>query len=65
MGGIPTLSKPKLGKSLVLCLDISEDAMTMVLVREEGKEQMLVYYVSKSLQEVEMRHPKIEKLART
>ena len=59
------MSKSKLGEPLVLYLAVSEDAMSGVLVREEGKTQMLVYYVSKSLQEEEVRYPKIEKSALT
>ena len=35
----------------------------MVLVKEEEKQQKLVYYISKALQGAEVRYQKIEKLA--
>ena len=43
LGGILTLSKPNLGKPLMMYLAVSEHAMSGVLIREEGKEQILVY----------------------
>ena len=35
------------------------------MVREEGKVQLLVYYVSKKLLDVETRYPQLKKIALT
>ena len=37
--------------------------MSAVLIREEGKKQLLVYYVSQAFQGAESRYPRIEKIA--
>ena len=63
LGGIPTLLKPKLGKPLILYLAISEYATSGVLVRDKWKEQMPIYYISKSLQGVKTRYPEIKKIS--
>ena len=49
----PLLSKPQDGETLPLYLPVSEHAISAVLVREEGNKQFLVYYVSKSLLDLE------------
>ncbi|XP_013624592.1 PREDICTED: uncharacterized protein LOC106330708 [Brassica oleracea var. oleracea] len=42
----PTLlSKPLLGEVLLLYLEVSEHALSAVLVREEGSKQLPIYYV--------------------
>ncbi|XP_074297348.1 uncharacterized protein LOC141628059 [Silene latifolia] len=45
----PLLSKPEQGEPLFLYLAVTEVAVSVVLVREQDKEQRPVYYVSKSL----------------
>ncbi|XP_072078073.1 uncharacterized protein [Arachis hypogaea] len=61
----PVLEKPKAGESLYLYLAVTEEALAAVLVREEGKAQELVYFVSRALQGAELRYSKLEKLALT
>ncbi|XP_072088164.1 uncharacterized protein [Arachis hypogaea] len=51
------------GKPLYLYLSITDHAISSVLVTEIGKQQHSVYFISKSLQNVETRYPKLEKLA--
>nr|XP_025703934.1 uncharacterized protein LOC112805819 [Arachis hypogaea] len=59
----PVLGKPKNGELLYLYLAITDEAMAAVLVREEGKAQQLIYFVSRTLQEAEFRYCKLERLA--
>ncbi|XP_016166860.1 uncharacterized protein LOC107609409 [Arachis ipaensis] len=59
----PMLGKPKLGEPFYLYLAITEEALAAVLVREEGKVQQPIYFVSRALQGVELRYSKLEKLA--
>ena len=59
----PILSKPEAGESLIMYLATTEHAISSVLVREEGRQQKPVYYVSKRLLGAESRYPSIEKLA--
>nr|XP_025647464.1 uncharacterized protein LOC112742446 [Arachis hypogaea] len=61
----PVLGKPKAGEPLYLYLAVTEEALAAVLVREEGKAQQPVYFVSKALQGAELRYSKLEKLALT
>ncbi|KAK2998543.1 hypothetical protein RJ639_023122 [Escallonia herrerae] len=57
------LSKPLFGEDLFLYLSITDVAVSAILVREEDGVQKPIYYVSKVLQDVETRYPKIEKIA--
>ncbi|XP_025661836.1 uncharacterized protein [Arachis hypogaea] len=59
----PMLGKPKAGEPLYLYLAITEGALTTVLVREEGKAQQPIYFVSRALQGAKLRYSKLEKLA--
>nr|XP_025685154.1 uncharacterized protein LOC112785947 [Arachis hypogaea] len=59
----PVLGKPKAGEPLYLYLAVTEEALAAVLVREEGKAQQLIYFVSRALQGAELRYSKLEKLA--
>ncbi|KAL2230940.1 UNVERIFIED_CONTAM: Gag-Pol polyprotein [Sesamum indicum] len=59
----PLLSNPKEGETLFLYLGVSENAVSSVLVREEGNNQNPIYYVSKMLQGAESRYSEMEKLA--
>ncbi|XP_015936371.1 uncharacterized protein LOC107462306 [Arachis duranensis] len=61
----PVLGKPKAGEPLYLYLAVTEEALAAVLVREEGKAQQPIYFVSRALQGVELRYSKLEKLALT
>ena len=57
------LSKPVEGEPLYLYLAATEYAISRVLVREEEKVQLPVYYISKRLIDAETRYPKMKKLA--
>ncbi|XP_056857094.1 uncharacterized protein LOC130506461 [Raphanus sativus] len=59
----PLLSKPLEGDVLLLYLAVSEHAVSTILVREEGRKQHPIYYVSKSLLDAETRYCHLEKLA--
>nr|XP_025628821.1 uncharacterized protein LOC112722056 [Arachis hypogaea] len=61
----PVLGKPKAGEPLYLYLAVTEEALAAVLVREEGKAQQPIYFVSRALQGAELRYSKLEKLALT
>ncbi|XP_016178528.1 uncharacterized protein LOC107620975 [Arachis ipaensis] len=59
----PVLARPKNGEVLYLYLVVTDEALAAVLVREEGKTQQPIYFVSKALQGVELRYSKLEKVA--
>ncbi|XP_057756174.1 uncharacterized protein LOC130975385 [Arachis stenosperma] len=61
----PVLGKPKDGKPLYLYLAITSEALAAVLVREDGRAQQPVYFISRALQGAELRYSKLEKLALT
>ncbi|KAL5770154.1 hypothetical protein ACOSP7_014308 [Xanthoceras sorbifolium] len=63
MGRAPLLSKPQDGEKLIVYLVVTQHAISAVLIREENKIQLPVYYVSKRLQDAESRYPPMEKLA--
>ena len=53
------LSKPGDKEPLLLYMAVSEDAISVVLVREESHVQYPIHYVSKRLLGVESRYPLI------
>ncbi|KAL2250206.1 UNVERIFIED_CONTAM: Retrovirus-related Pol polyprotein from transposon [Sesamum indicum] len=59
----PLLGNPKDGEVLFLYLSVSGNAVSSILVREDGGQQNLIYYVSKMLQGAELRYTEMEKLA--
>ncbi|XP_058208180.1 uncharacterized protein LOC131321193 [Rhododendron vialii] len=58
----PLLSTLDLGESLILYLAVSEHAVSAVLLRNKGSEQIPVYYVSKTLLDAETKYLSLEKL---
>ena len=56
------LSKLRDGEPLYIYVSVTKKAISLVLIREEEKQQKPVYYVSKALQGVEVKYQKIEKL---
>ena len=58
----PLLSPSKEGENLYLYLAVSTLAVSAALIREEGKKQLPVYYVSQAFQGAESRYPRIEKI---
>ncbi|KAK3033423.1 hypothetical protein RJ639_032396 [Escallonia herrerae] len=63
LSSLPLLSKPLPGEDLFLYLLVTEVAVSAVLVREEDGIQKPIYYVSKVLQDVKTRYPKIDKIS--
>ena len=59
----PLLSPSKEGENLYLYLAISAIAGSPALIREEGKTQLLVYYVNQAFQGAKAKYPRIEKIA--
>ncbi|GKV40349.1 hypothetical protein SLEP1_g48006 [Rubroshorea leprosula] len=57
----PLLTKAMDGEILYLYLDISNEAISSVLVREEGKQQKPIYYINNVLHIAELRYPIAEK----
>ena len=57
LGAIPMLAKSIMGEELTLYLSVFEHAVSVVLVRDEAMAQTPIYYVSKALQDAEMRYP--------
>ncbi|XP_024021689.1 uncharacterized protein LOC112091692 [Morus notabilis] len=62
LGKLPLLSKPAAGEVLSLYLVVSKHAVSSVLIREEKKVQLPVYYISKRLLDAEMRYPQMQVL---
>ncbi|KAK8926340.1 hypothetical protein KSP39_PZI018276 [Platanthera zijinensis] len=58
----PLLQGPQGGEDLLLYLGVGAEAVSSVLVREEGKKQLPIYYVSRVLRQAETRYPILEKL---
>ena len=58
----PLLSLSILGDELYLYLAMSSHAVSLALIREEGKIQKLVYYISRALKGAEGWYPMIEKV---
>ena len=59
----PLLSRSKEEENLYLYLAVSASAVSAALIREEGKKQLPIYYVSQAFQGAESRYPRIEKIA--
>ena len=57
----PVLSRPEKEEVLYVYLAVTDYAISLVLVRNESRVQRPVYYVSKSLYEVETRYLPLEK----
>ncbi|XP_024024878.1 uncharacterized protein LOC112092580 [Morus notabilis] len=63
LGMPPILSKPIPGEMLSLYLSVSEYAVSFVLIRNEERVQLPVYYVSKRLLDAESRYSEMKQLA--
>ncbi|XP_075650025.1 uncharacterized protein LOC142620551 [Castanea sativa] len=59
----PLLSPSTPGEELFLYLAVSPAAVSAALIREEGKMQKPVYFVSRALRGAEERYPRMEKIA--
>ena len=58
----PLISSPKPEDSLTIYLAASNHAVSAVLIREEDRQQQLVYYISKILLDAETKYLPLEKL---
>lgn len=63
MSNAPLLSTPEIGETLMICLLVSNTAVSLVLIRPHDGAEHLVHYVSKALQDAKAQYPDIEKLA--
>ena len=57
----PMLTALELGEDLFMYLSVSDHAVSVVLLRDQGVQQP-VYYISKKLVDVETRYLPLEKL---
>ena len=51
------------GDTLILYLAVADEAVGGVLIREEGKDQFPIYFVSKVLQGAELNYQRLKKVA--
>ena len=58
----PPLLSPSKEGYLFLYLAVSATTVSVALIKEENKIQLLVYYISQAFQEVEVRYLRIEKI---
>ena len=63
LSSTPCLSIPTPGEPLFLYLAISDHAVSAVLVRQERLEQKPIFFVSKVMDEIELRYLPLEKAA--
>ncbi|XP_061342484.1 uncharacterized protein LOC133288684 [Gastrolobium bilobum] len=59
----PVLSKPNPGDILILYLAVGEEAISVVLIKENDEGQEPIYFFSRALQGAEVRYQKLEKVA--
>ncbi|GKD73110.1 reverse transcriptase domain-containing protein, partial [Tanacetum coccineum] len=59
---LPTLTTPKKGETLMMCLVATDEAVSVVLLTERDGRKMPIHYVSRSLQGAETNHASTEKL---
>jgi len=57
LGKLPLLSKLVTGEVLILYLVVSEHSVSSMVIREEKKVQLPVYYTSKRLLDVKTKYP--------
>ncbi|GKB12574.1 reverse transcriptase domain-containing protein [Tanacetum coccineum] len=60
---LPTLITPKKGETLIRYLAAANETVSAVLLTERNGRQMLIHYVSRSLQRAETNYAPMEKLA--
>jgi hypothetical protein len=52
-----------MGDTLIIYLEVANEAGSVVLIREEGMPQMPIYFVSRALQGAEINYHRLDKLA--
>jgi hypothetical protein len=63
LASLPVLTKPIAGDTLILYLAVTDEAVSIVLLREEGKDQFPIYFVSRALQGAKVNYQRLEKVA--
>ena len=63
LSSLPLLSPSVLGEELYLYIAVSQATVSAVLVRNDGRSQRLVYFVSRAFRGAEEWYPRMEKLA--
>nr|KYP55078.1 Retrovirus-related Pol polyprotein from transposon 297 family [Cajanus cajan] len=63
LGTPPILSKPVANLDMIVYLAVSGTSISVVIIQEKQDEQQLVYFISRTLQDVERRYQLIEKVA--
>ena len=56
------LAKPTVNEILFLYLEVSDAAVSLVLIKEEGSTQKAIYYISTNMTDPKSRLLEIEKL---
>jgi hypothetical protein len=59
----PILTKPTMGDTLIIYLAVADEAVSVVLIREEAKAQLPIYFVSRALQGAKVNYQRLEKVA--
>jgi len=57
------IQKPRPDQPIIVYLSVSKEAVSVVLVQEEEKEEWPIYFVSQTLHAIETRYQMIEKVA--
>ncbi|GJT81437.1 reverse transcriptase domain-containing protein [Tanacetum coccineum] len=63
VSGLPTLTTPKKGETLMMYLAAANEAVSAILLTERDGRKMSIHYVSRSLQGEETNYAPMEKLA--
>ena len=63
LSSLPLLSPSMPGEELYLYIAVSQAAVSAALVRNDGRSQQTVYFISKAFRGAEERYPRMEKLA--
>ncbi|GJZ62208.1 reverse transcriptase domain-containing protein [Tanacetum coccineum] len=59
---LPTVTAPINGETLIMYLAASEESISTVLMAERGKRQVIVYFISRTIEGAELEYPELEKL---
>ena len=62
LSSLPLLTKPNTDDELLMYVATTSEAVSLVLIREEGKMQKPIYYISRVLCDAETRYSRIEKV---
>lgn len=63
LASLPLLKQPEMGYPLFDYMSMGEESISAVAVREDGKDQCPVYFVSQVMHGAELRYSEVEKVA--